>query len=121
MKSKAGSVILTVLLVIESIVLLMVFGLGYLHYQLGIRETEVFREKSDDGQQQVAIFEVGEPDWPFGEAHYRVYGPSNFYVDVADDGCSGRFAVEWKKDSVVITFSGSEQLDAVYELPFKKD
>lgn len=48
----------------------------------------------------------------------KVYGPSNFFVDVSDDGGRGQFTVEWKETSVVITFRGSEQKDAVYELPF---
>lgn len=115
MKSKTKNVILTVLLVIETIILMIVFGLGVLYYHCNIQKKEVFREKSADGKQQVIIFEVGDS---FAEAHYQVFGPSNFYVDVADNGLSGSFDVEWKEDSVVITFRGSEQLDAVYELPF---
>lgn len=39
--------------------------------------------------QTVVIYEVGEPDWPFGDAHYKVYGPADFYVDVSDDGGDG--------------------------------
>lgn len=108
-----------VLLVIETIVILIALGLGYFHFQTEKAETEVYRQSSEDGSQTVVIYEVGEPDWPFGSAHYKVYGPSNFDVDVADDGGRGQFMVDWKECSVIITFSGSEQEDAVYELPFK--
>ena len=116
MKSKSANRSLIVLLILETIILIMVLGWGVLNYHFNIQKKEVFREKSADGKQQVIIFEVGDS---FAEAHYQVYGPSNFYVDVADNGLSGSFDVEWKEDSVVITFRGSEQLDAVYELPFK--
>lgn len=96
---------------------MIILVLGCVHFKVKNVETEVYRQLSEDGRQTVVIYEVGEPDWPFGKAHYKVCGPSNFYVDVADDGGSGKFVVEWKESSVVITFSGSEQDDAVYELP----
>ena len=44
---------------------------------------------------------------------------ADFYVDVADDGGYGWYRVEWKMNSVVVTFGGSEQGNSVYELPFK--
>lgn len=109
----------TVLLVIETLVIVIIVALGFVLFKGEKAETEVYRQSSEDGRQTVVIYEVGEPDWPFGSTHYRVQGPSCFYVDVADDGGSGRFDVEWKESSVIITFSGSEQDDAVYELPFK--
>lgn len=115
MKAKIG----TVLLITETIILLLIFLLGCLLFKANQEETEVYRQSSEDGNQTVVIYEVGEPDWPFGRAHYQIYGPSDFYVDVSDDGGSGEFTVEWEENSVIITFSGSEQEDAVYELPFK--
>lgn len=110
--------IVTVLLVTETSILLIALALGGLLFKTKKAETEVYRQSSEDGSQTVVIYEVGQPDWPFGNAHYKVYGPSNFSVDVSDDGGSGGFTVEWKESSVVIIFSGSEQEDAVYELPF---
>lgn len=111
--------IVTILLMLETLILLITLIFGCFHFYNKNVETEVYRQSSEDGCQTVVIYEVGEPDWPFGNAHYKVYGPSNFYVDVADDGGRGKFIVEWKKDSVIITFCGSEQDNAVYELPFK--
>lgn len=116
MKRKSVNTSLRVLLILETIVLLIVLVLGFFHHYFYIQEKEVFREKSNDGKHQVIIFEVGEP---LSKAHYRVVGPSEFYVDVADNGLGGSFDVEWKEESVVITFRGHEQADAVYELPFK--
>ena len=82
------------------------------------RETEVYRQSSNDGDNHLVIYEIGEPVWSFGRAHYKVLGPSDFSVDVADDGGHGWFEVEWKENAVVVTFGGSEQLDEVYILPF---
>lgn len=111
--------IVPVLLMIETLILLGTLVLGYFLFSTKNAETQVYRQSSADGSQTVVIYEVGEPDWPYGNAHYKVCGPSNFYVAVADDGGKGKFTVEWKESSVIITFSGSEQDNAVYELPFK--
>jgi len=111
--------ILTVLLIAESVLLIGILTFGFLYFNTRKAETEVYRQSSKDGSQTVVIYEVGQPDWPFGKAHYKIYGPSDFTVSVSDDGGNGEFVVEWKENSVVITFSGSEQEDAVYELPFK--
>ena len=100
--------ILAALLIIETVLLLVILTLGLLCFNTRKAETEVYRQSSEDGSQNVVIYEVGEPDWPFGNAHY-----------VSDDGGSGGFTVEWRETSVVITFRGSEQEDAVYELPFR--
>ena len=111
--------IVKVLLITETFILLIILALGCIHFNTKSVEAEVYRQTSKDGQQTVVIYEVGEPDWPFGKAHYKVCGPSDFYADVADDGGSGEFIVEWKENSVIITFSGAEQENAVYELPFR--
>lgn len=110
--------VLTALLIIETVLLTVILIFGLFRFNTGKMEKEVYRQMSEDGSQNVVIYEVGEPDWPFGKAHYKVYGPSNFFVDVSDDGGRGQFTVEWKETSVAITFRGSEQKDAVYELPF---
>ena len=86
--------IVTVLLITETVILLITLVFGYFLFKTKKEETEVYRQSSEDGSQMVVIYEVGEPDWPFGNAHYRVYGPSNFSVDVSDDGGSGGFTVE---------------------------
>lgn len=111
--------ILAILLTIETIILLGVFFLGIIYFNSNKNLTEVYRKSSEDGMQAVVIYEVGEPDWPFGDAHYKVYGPADFYVDVSDDGGDGWFTVEWKDDSVIIIFGGSEQEDSIYKLPFE--
>lgn len=111
--------ILTALLIIETVLLMIILTFGFLYFNTRKAEMEVYRQSQEDGSQNIVIYEVGKPDWPFGNAHYKIYGPSNFSVDVSDDGGSGGFTVEWKEASVIITFRGSEQEDAVYELPFK--
>ena len=107
-----------ILLIVETVLLLLILVSGIIYFITNIEKTEVYRQSSDDGSQTVIIYEIGDPDWPFGDAHYMVYGPSNFTVTVSDNGGSGGFNVEWKENSVVIIFSGSEQKDAIYELPY---
>ena len=116
MKNKVLKIIAAIVIVLETA--LIVF-LGFIVNAENSEktETEVFRE-SKNGQ-QVVICQVGEPDFPFGYAHYKVYGPSDFSVDVADDGGKGSYEVTWQADSVTVTFCGEEQSDAVYVLPFE--
>ena len=88
--------------------------------------TEVYRGTSEDGRYSLTISEIGEPDFPFGPAHYEAVlrGESGRCVilrtDVHDDGGRGGYAVEWQKDAVRITMRGSEQDDAVFLLPYPK-
>lgn len=116
MKNKALKVITAIVIVLET-ALIIFLGFIVNKDNTDKTEVEVFRE-SKNGQ-QVVICQVGEPDFPFGYAHYKVYGPSDFSVDVADDGGKGSYEVSWQADSVTVTFRGEEQSDAVYVLPFE--
>lgn len=110
---------LIILLIIETAILVLIFLLAIFFFHSEGALKEVYRQSSKDGRHNLVIYEVGKPDWPFGSAHYKVYGPATFDVDVADDGGDGFFSVDWKEHSVVISFDGSEQGPSVYELPFE--
>ena len=55
--------ILVVLLIIETLVLLVVFGMEIFIFQNNRKLREVYRESSEDGSQSIIIYEIGEPDW----------------------------------------------------------
>ncbi|MBO6137406.1 MAG: hypothetical protein J6O71_02225 [Lachnospiraceae bacterium] len=91
------------------------------------RLTEVGREASPDGRYELLFQAKGEADWPFGNSHARVTLSegkeiiTRFDVHIADDGASFRqsnYSVEWYPAGAVVTFTGSEQADEVYELLF---
>lgn len=54
-------------------------------------KTELYRGASVDNMYTLVIYEIVEPDWPFGKAHYEVKRSAHFYVDVADDDGHGIF------------------------------
>lgn len=96
-------------------------------------ETEIFRETSPNGNFVVYIEEIGAPDFPFGKAHLQVtlfevipedespgvYYRASFKADVANDGASADYEIEWLDDGVQIALIGSEQPTAYYILPFR--
>ena len=63
--------VLTALLIIETVLLTVILIFGLFRFNTGKTEKEVYRQMSEDGSQNVVIYEVGEPDWPFGKAHYK--------------------------------------------------
>lgn len=116
MKKKISKILVALVIVLETAII-AVFGVVTSFENKEVSETEVFREKKNG--QEISIYQVGEPDFPYGYAHYKVYGPASFSVDVADDGGSGSYEVKWQENSVTVIFRGEEQKDAVYVLPFE--
>ena len=79
------------------------------------------------------IQETGIPDFPFGKAHLQVtlfevlpkdesptvYYRASFKADVANDGASADYEIEWLNDGVQIALIGLEQPTAYNILPFR--
>ncbi len=94
---------------------------------------ELARETSPDGKWAILITELGEPDWPFGDDHLQVQMWENtedpkdsryrvsFEADVANDGARASWEIRWLEDGVQVLLIGSEQPDALYELPYPTD
>lgn len=116
MKKKIPKILIALVILLETAVI-AVLGVVINSENKDITETEVFREEKNG--QEISIYQVGEPDFPYGYAHYKVYGPASFSVDVADDGGRGSYEVKWQENSVTVIFRGEEQNDAVYVLPFE--
>lgn len=125
--------IFPILLAVETIILIMAILIGYLLYGGEYKETELFRETSPEGSYTILIHEIGVPDFPFGNDHLKItlfesipegenpraYYRASFTADVAADGASAAYKVEWLKDGVQIALIGEEQPTAYYILPFK--
>lgn len=107
--------------------LLVAIQVGIILYRVEFEKTELETYLSPDQAHQLVIYQIGEPDWPFGPAHgrfvlregYKTVSQYNF--SVANDGGSahsGNFSVHWQEDRVCIVVNGEEQRDVTYQLFF---
>lgn len=96
-------------------------------YRTSYAKTEVETLFSIDGEYKLVIYEIGEPDWPFGSTHCRfILYENNKKINKMDfliknDGASAHsenFKVHWETDNVRIMVCGAEQDDILYYLYF---
>lgn len=102
---------------------LCVFGLlltmltGSLTYVIRYRTNDVDSSISPDGQYELLLQQIGDPDWPFGYTHARLVLKNDFRTivkhrfDVANDGGavqSDSWKVTWKDTCVEAVISGEE-------------
>lgn len=96
-----------------------------LAYQVWFQENRIETYLSADRAYELAVCQIGAPDWPFGAAHCRFElrsggrTISKLRFDVHDDGMSARpkhFHVHWFPDFVRVVVTASEQPDALYDL-----
>ena len=115
------------LVVVLMFLLLIVFLYGGIRYKTCYAKNKVLSEVSHDGQYELLIYMIGEPDWPFGSAHCRFdliksgKRVIKYPFDVCSDGAfvhADNFHIVWNTDNVTVTVSGEEQDDKVYILYF---
>ena len=113
MKKKTLKTVLTVILVVLIIAAITV---GTIIYVRDYKKTKVFTSVS--GNSTIAIYMVGEPDFPYGKTDCRLVlktkGKDTVKEDfsVKNDGAvvtEDNFTVEWKDNSVRLKVRGSEQ------------
>lgn len=115
------------LVFLGALAILLTVQMGTIVYQVNYAKTKLDTYTSSDGAHRLVIYEIGEPDWPFGATHCRfvlsrgdkVVKKYNF--SIADDGAragSGNFSVRWQDDRVTVVVSGTEQRDTAYHLFF---
>ena len=82
---------------------------------------------SPDGQYELLLQQIGEPDWPFGYTHARLVLKDKSKTvamhsfDVANDGGiidAENWKVTWKENCVEAVISGEEQNDNQFILYF---
>lgn len=116
---------LKILFLIETFII--VLQVLWFCFAFKTRGTVLLRETSPDGNYRLFIEEIGIPNWPFGKDHLEISLYENesvdryrvsFHADVANNGRTASFEVEWMEDRVQITLKGSKQPTAYYILPF---
>lgn len=87
----------------------------------------IVESASEDGNSSLTIYNVGEPEWSFGNAHCRFQLKNwglvlyEYSFDVANDGGYARpdnFAIQWDTKKVTVTVSADEAYDKDYILWF---
>lgn len=110
-------------------VIIICFTAGYV-YVTQYKITGVDSSLSPNGNYELFLQEVGEPDWPFGHTHARIIlnngkkTVSKYSFDVANDGGrmnSNQWDVDWKEDYVEIFIHGEEQNDSRIILNYNGD
>lgn len=120
-----GGVILAAVVLI--VVLLIVALLWHIYYITELEETKINEFYSDDGQYTLMMYQVGDPDFPFGSVSGKFELKKDgdlinaYAFSVADDGAGLQYnvpAIRWTDDSVMAIVSGSEQKDQLYVMYF---
>lgn len=109
------------------LVMVVLLPLGYVRYKTRYEAEQISTSTSPDGDYELVIYSVGEPDFPFGAAHGRLvlkdkektvaYMP----FEVANDGArfdDSDLETTWYIDRVEVVVSGSEQRDELVTLHF---
>lgn len=120
-----SGIILAIIILLP--ILIIVIGIGSLYYEIELKETKINEFTSDDGQYTLTMYQVGEPDFPFGAVSGKfelkkdddVINTYDFRV--MDDGCglNGNVpAVRWTDTAVMLIVDGSEQKEQLYILNY---
>mgnify|MGYP004589068299 CR=1 FL=1 len=125
-------IILISVIVIETIFLIISQIYSGAIFFVKDSKTEWFDEKSPDGNFHIKCYQVGTSMF-FSSQKIEVYFGSNvftflknvnsitFKTEIANDGATLKnknYKIEWLEDSVKIIFSGDEQSDNVYIIPY---
>lgn len=116
-----------VVIIAGILVMVALLPLGYVRYKTRYEAEQISVSTSPDGDYELVIYSVGEPDFPFGPAHGRLmlkdkektvaYMP----FEVANDGArfyGNDLETTWYIDRVEVVVSGSEQHDELMTLRF---
>lgn len=115
--------------VLAAVSVLAVLAFFLFQWKLSGKETEVFTSASPDGSRTLIVYQVGDPDWPFGATHCRACllredtCEQTVEFSIKDDGANARetnFSAAWGESEVLLTAMGTEQENAVYPLSFSE-
>lgn len=116
-----------VVIIAGILVMVVLLPLGYVRYKTRYEAEQISTSMSPDGDYELVIYSVGEPDFPFGPAHGRLVlkGKENTVAympfEVANDGArfyDSDFETTWYIDRVEVVVSGHEQHDELVTLRF---
>lgn len=116
-----------VVIIAGILVMVLLLPLGYVRYKTRYEAEQISTSMSPDGDYELVIYSVGEPDFPFGPAHGRLvlkdkertvaYMP----FEVANDGArfdDSDLETTWYIDRVEVVVSGPEQHDELVTMYF---
>ena len=116
-----------VVIIVGILVMVVLLPLGYVRYKTRYEAEQISTSTSPDGDYELVIYSVGEPDFPFGPAHGRLVLKDKEKTvayrsfEVANDGArfyDGDLETTWYGDHVEVVVSGSEQYDELVALRF---
>ncbi len=116
-----------VVIIAGILVMVVLLPLGYVRYKTRYETEQISTSMSPDGDYELVIYSVGEPDFPFGAAHGRLVlkGKEKTVAyrsfEVANDGArfyDDDLETTWYGDCVEVVVSGSEQYDELVTLRF---
>ena len=109
------------------LVMVVLLPLGYVRYKTRYEAEQISVSTSPDGDYELVIYSVGDPDFPFGAAHGRLVlkGKEKTVAyrsfEVANDGArfdESDLETTWYIDRVEVVVSGSEQRDELVTMRF---
>lgn len=114
-----------VVIIVGILILVALLPLGYVRYKTHYEVEQISTSMSPDGDHELVIYSVGEPDFPFGSAHGRLklkgkekavaYMP----FEVANDG-AGFDVSDLYVDSVSENQPNNEEIIAGYHAIYEK-
>ena len=116
-----------VVIIAGILVMVVLLPLGYVRYKTRYETEQISTSTSPDGDYEIVIYSVGDPDFPFGAAHGRLVLKCKEKTvayrsfEVANDGArfyDGDLETTWHGDRVEVVVSGSEQRDELVTLRF---
>ena len=116
-----------VVIIVGILVMVVLLPLGYVRYKTRYEAEQISVSTSPDGDYELVIYSVGDPDFPFGAAHGRLVlkGKEKTVAyrsfEVANDGArfyDGDLETTWYIDRVEVVVSGSEQRDELVTMRF---
>ena len=119
-KSKIILIVVLVLAIILSFPAVFIYKTQY-------KKTEIITNSNTNDSHKLIVYEIGEPDFPFGAAHCRFdlndgnKKISSLSFDVYNDGgwaLKENFIVKWNDDGAEISVNGEEQEEHTYYLYF---
>ena len=126
-KKTLGPPLAVILLLYLFLFACIVYRTDYAATEVLTSAPEVLASASDDGQYNLTVSMVGEPDWPFGPTHCRFDLKKDgkrilrHPFSVRNDGANvheSNFTVVWNVDSVTVLVTGEEQPEETYILCF---
>ncbi len=96
-------------------------------YKINFKKELIKSSVSDDKIHTLTVYEIGEPEFPFGSANCRFVLKENrktissLDFEICNDGgwaLPENVDIQWQKDCAFVTVNGEEQYDRIYHLYF---